>query len=558
MEDRPLFSEMLVERRRELGLSIKQASNVLRLKEEVLIAFEEGDFDSIPKSGYAQGMLSSYARYLGLNAKTVVNQFSQDLFEHERGAGSHEARRRNRRNRDSSDGPLYQTPQANVGQSRRTYVESRGFLPTSGGFAGDMSDFATTSSPRPRYSSSRSDAYDESLPQGRPYTSRVPLSSGVSPLGQSQRQRPMARSGYGQQDSYGYPGGGAAQGSYARGYGRHSDVTTRRVMPSQYQDDMLLDNDGESYQSASSMAGRRSSRNIASTQRPNVRRRSGGGSSARGRGRSQAPAHGGILGIIEVFFQDRSRVLGLIIAVLTVILSAVIIFSVRSCISASQSTGRSVSVSTPDENETEETKKDTVTDEEEQRAREEATAAKVAETEAAVTSRTIEVTVADGEVTWLEIEYDGASDIAETVTGPWNRTYTVRQAITINVNDTTAVTVTEDGKKLEFDSKASGIGTITVQVSKKGDTSSSTDDTAGNAQQTDSAQKDTEGQPDAQQQGDGTQQENAQQPAQEGDGSQSGQSEGGATMNGDYELAEDGYYYGPDGYFDPNGNFYEY
>ena len=153
--DRPLFSDMLVERRRQLGLSIKQASNVLRLKEEVLIAFEEGDFDSIPKSGYAQGMLSSYARYLGLNAKTVVNQFSTDLFEHERGAGSHEARRRSRQNRNADDGPLYETPQANaIGRSgNRTYVESHGFLPTSGGFAGDMGDFATTSSPRPRYSS---------------------------------------------------------------------------------------------------------------------------------------------------------------------------------------------------------------------------------------------------------------------------------------------------------------------------------------------------------------------------------------------------------------------
>lgn len=433
-------------------------------------------------------------------------------------------------------------------------MESHGFLPTSGGFAGDMSDFATTSSPRPRYSSSRNDSYDSSYPQGRPYTSRVPLSSSVSPLGQSQRQRPMARSSYGQQDSYGYPGGSVTQGSYARGYGRHSDVTTRRVMPSQYQDDMLLDNDGESYQSASSMAGRRSSRNIASTQRPNVRRRSSGGSSARGRGRTQTPSHGGIVGMIEVFFQDRSRVLGLLIAVLTIILSAVIIFSVKSCVNASQSTGRSVSVTTPDETETDESKNDTVSDEEEQRAREEATAAKVAENEAAVTSRTIEVTVADGEVTWLEIEYDGASDIAETVTGPWNRTYTVRQSITINVNDTTAVTVTEDGKKLEFDSKASGIGTITVQVSKKGDTSNSTDST------TDTGQQGTNGQSGSdQQQGDGTQQQQTtQEQTQEGDGTQSSESESSTTINGDYELAEDGYYYGPDGYYDPDGIFYEY
>ena len=263
------------------------------------------------------------------------------------------------------------------------------------------------------------------------------------------------------------------------------------------------------------------------------------------------------MGMIELFFQDRSRVLGLLITVLTIILSAVIIFSVRTCVSSSQSTGRSVTVTTPAESEDKKDEKENVSAEEEQRAREEATAAKVAENEAAVASRTIEVTVADGEVTWLEIEYDGASDIAETVTGPWNRTYTVRQSITVNVNDTTAVTVTEDGKKLEFDSKASSIGTITIQVSKKGDTSNAGDDATGNGQQGDNAQQNSDAQANGNQQGDAAQQGDGQS-TQNGEGEQTSQSEGSVTMNGDYELAEDGYYYGPDGYFDPDGNFYEY
>ena len=85
---RPRFSEMLFDRRRQLGLSIAQASRVLRLKPQVLQAFEDGDFPSIPKSGYAQGMLSSYARYLGLNTRVIVSQFSNDLanFESSQGA----------------------------------------------------------------------------------------------------------------------------------------------------------------------------------------------------------------------------------------------------------------------------------------------------------------------------------------------------------------------------------------------------------------------------------------------------------------------------------------
>lgn len=586
--DRPLFSDMLVDRRRQLGLSIKQASNVLRLKEEVLIAFEEGDFDSIPKSGYAQGMLSSYARYLGLNAKTVVNQFSQDLFEHERGAGSHEARRRNRQTRSNEEGPLYETPQAAVygrtQQGSRTYVESHGFLPTSGGFAGDMSDFATTSRPRPRYASrSESDegsSYDASssysaYPQGRPYTSRVPVSTTLSPLGQSQRQRPAASSwggssGYGVRDQYGTARPSRQTSSM---YSTRDEVTTRRVMPSQYRDDMRLDNDGSSYQSASSMAGRRSSRNIASTERPNVRRRSSSQARAQMRGRERVQSNsGGIVGMLGSFFQERSRVAALIVLLLFIVLMATLFLSVSSCINNQSGTGRTVSVTTADDETTEDTSEEStsetdMTDEEEKQAREAAAAAKAAENESSTEERTIEVNVADGEVTWLEIEYDGYSDVAETVTGPWNRTYTVRQSISINVNDTSAVTVTEDGKKLEFESKASGIGTITIQVSKKGDaTNASTaeGDQSQNQDQTQTQTQDgqtTTGQPTDGVTGDQTQQTTDQYSQQQttSDGNAQQQIQNGSTVIMDgYTLDEDGYYYGADGYYDASGTFYSY
>lgn len=589
--DRPLFSEMLVDRRRQLGLSIKQASNVLRLKEEVLIAFEEGDFDSIPKSGYAQGMLSSYARYLGLNAKTVVNQFSQDLFEHERGAGSHEARRRNRQTRSSEEGPLYETPQAAVygrsQQGSRTYVESHGFLPTAGGFAGDMSDFATTSRPRPRYQS-RSENDDDSsydvpssysaYPQGRPYTSRVPVSTTLSPLGQSQRQRPASSwggaAGYGARDQYG-SARPARQTSST--YSTRDEVTTRRVMPSQYRDDMRLDNDGSSYQSASSMAGRRSSRNIASTERPNVRRRNSSQTRAQMRGRERNQSNnGGIVGTLGSFFQERSRIAALIILMLFIVLMATLFLSVRSCINAQSGTGRTVSVTTADDETSEETTQEEssetdMTDEEEKKAREEAAAAKAAENESSSEERTIEVTVADGEVTWLEIEYDGFSDVAETVTGPWNRTYTVRQSISINVNSTSAVTVTEDGKKLEFESKASGIGTITIQVSKKGDAASDStanegDQTQSQSQTQDQTQTQTQGgqtatgQPADGMTGDQTQQTTDQYSQQQmSDGNAQQQIQNGSTVIMDgYTLDSDGYYYGADGYYDASGTFYSY
>ena len=585
---RPLFSDMLFDRRRQLGLSIKQASNVLRLKEEVLIAFEEGDFESIPKSGYAQGMLSSYARYLGLNAKTVVNQFAQDLFEHERGAGSHEARRNRRRLSRDDDGPLYETPQAAApGQngSRRTYVESRGFLPTSGGFAGDMGDFATTSPARPRYRSQATSEGegDEGYPQGRPYTARVPYAQGMTPLGQAQRQLSRSLSdGYGASDAY-----GSGVGYVPRTYDARDQVTTRRIAPSQYRDDMRLDNEGGGFQTASSAAGRRSSRNIANPQRPNVSRRTSRSSREQLGRRDSQQGQGGIVGMIGGLFAERGSVIALIIAVLCILLTAVILLSVRSCINANQASSGSVAVTSAGTSD-EETKKEEseLSEEEERAARERAAAEKAAETQSEATERTIEVTVAEGEVTWLEVEYDGKSDIAETVTGPWDRTYTVRQSITINVNDTTAVTVTENGKKLEFDAKASGIGTITLQVSSAADATAPADGTNGqttDGQPTDGQMGDATQPQDQTQTGtDGTQgtattydqgvdptqtqqtQQQGQDPYQQnGQGTPTQGQNGTATQGGSspyegYTLDSDGYYYGADGYYGPDGTFYQY
>ena len=146
---RPRFSEMLVERRRQLGLSITQASKILRLKEQALIAFEEGDFTNMPQSGYAQGMLSSYARYLGLNPREIVDLFQEESYEFENGTYSHELRRRTRDTQSGRGIAGYDVVNES-GSRPKAYVQYHGLLPTSGGPAGDMGAFATTSGVRSR------------------------------------------------------------------------------------------------------------------------------------------------------------------------------------------------------------------------------------------------------------------------------------------------------------------------------------------------------------------------------------------------------------------------
>ena len=78
-------------------------------------------------------------------------------------------------------------------------------------------------------------------------------------------------------------------------------------------------------------------------------------------------------------------------------------------------------------------------------------------------SNHIQVKVADGEVTWLEIVNDGTSAVAEQVTGPWEQTYTVTKSMNVQVNNITAVSVTKNGEQVQFDSRTSGVGSVTIQ-----------------------------------------------------------------------------------------------
>lgn len=82
------FGDMLLERRRQLGLSIHQVATTIKIRPQIIEYFEQGNFSAMPPRGYAQGMISSYARYLGLNPRTVMSAYFEELDAYER-ATSH-------------------------------------------------------------------------------------------------------------------------------------------------------------------------------------------------------------------------------------------------------------------------------------------------------------------------------------------------------------------------------------------------------------------------------------------------------------------------------------
>lgn len=448
------FSETLKNKRHELGLTIAQASSVLKLKEQVLIAFEEGNFENMPKSGYAQGMLASYARYLGLSPRELVDMYSEELYEYTHGQSSHDLRRRTRDTRSGRIIDGYDVP--NESESRpKAYVEFRSYLPTAGGPMGDYGAFATTSgvhsratgAPVPSNTGSPGGSYSHSeYATGHAYNNTA-LDTGKTARASAARRR--------------YDGDaarGARPSSRARPYHRE-DIRTRRVSRSQYQDDRSFDDEVEPYEAASTERGRRSSHTIARVERPNVAH-SGSRSRDIYADAQRGEPSGGLIGRVFDWFRDPRHALAAVVVAFGLILTLIAIFSIKSCVSGvgtEASSNRTVGV-TPAQSTADEVKD---TDGTTGAGAGEQAVPEIAKPEAPSVVM-VTVSVAEGQVSWLEIQADGESSIADTVTGPWERTYDVKTQLVVRAGDISAVSVFVNGEQRQFEMKSSGVGTITV------------------------------------------------------------------------------------------------
>ncbi len=458
---RPRFAEILYTRRKELGLSLSQASKVLKFKEGAIAAFENGDFANIPKSGYAQGMLSSYARYLGLNPHEIVDLFQQDLEEFERAVvagrsnptpgyplasddtsyplnyptntllqnptilGSSDAftstsEIRSRRERWQQSSPLV--------NSYQNVPYDEGFTATSNGYGIQTDNYS-------RYTSQDS----------RPYTSRVPGASQ-----RSNRTNPNRRTVQ--------PAGFESQFS-------PEDTIISRPITQQYTDDLAYSNQASSFQSASSHEGRRNSRNIASTQRPSVNRRNSKRSNRAPQEKQRRSGYQGILDALSDFFSDRTRAIAAITITIGILLTLVIVLSIRSCASSQ------VAQPTPPKQEVvQEEKKDADKEAEAKKNAEEAAKAadeqKKQQEEEEDKETIVVVKVAEGKTAWVDINQGGKNLIAKSVTGPWEETFKVEQTLTISTTKPGDVVVERNGKPVEFGKVTAGTAKITIDAPK--------------------------------------------------------------------------------------------
>ncbi len=475
------FGDELREKRRSLGLSIQQVSNTVKIRPQIVEYFELGDFASMPPRGYAQGMISSYARFLGLNPRDIVNQYLDELYVYERsGEGA---------------SPRFQDPASFV--SSRSDASSGRFMIVDGGApspsryaqrppqAGYVSDSTTGhsslrvgSNPRRRQAlladaSAREQDQQQGTAghEGRPRPQRRPSSR---PSGQRNRR---AQGSSGRR----LPGGGRTrQGQYQRGRSNGGSLSAPRR--------------GAAY-------GR---------SRAAVPQRRG-----QGRGRSSSAS---FLSSMDprVFWAGCGIILLLIVllivgavrgctsspaqtATVSQLSGSASTSSKKSSSSSKSSSSTKTSTSSAASDDADSTDDSTDSDSTDASYTDTASDASSSESQTTVRSTTVKVSLAKGKTSWIEVKVDGVSQYADTPVGPYEAEYTPTKSISITVDNPSAVTVTENGSKVRWDSKTSGVGRVTITVPQQtsDSTSDSSSDSTSDSSQDDSSSDSADDQSDS-------------------------------------------------------------
>lgn len=185
------------------------------------------------------------------------------------------------------------------------------------------------------------------------------------------------------------------------------------------------------------------------------------------------------------FLSDPRRALFALIVLLAIVLTAILTFSVSSCVGGHnqgsqpaqvvpvQGTDTSDDAKGDDDSTTDSSGDAGTSDAPEAGTTDEGGSASDgsgttdgtsdSDADAAAEETVVEVRVNDSSVSWVEITCDGVSEVADSVTGPWSQTYTVHDSITIQVANPDVVTVTKNGERVELSPRAGGLGSVTIE-----------------------------------------------------------------------------------------------
>lgn len=469
------FGDMLLEQRRRMGLSIQQVANTIKIRPQIIEFFENGNFALMPPRGYAQGMISSYARFLGLNPREVVNAYFDDLMAYERETSQQGGR--------FQDAAGYVNSRSSVDNGRFLMVQGGrstryGQRPQQAGYVTETGSSEEIRSQRDRFRSTPA-----------PEERALPAARGVA-------RDPRAGYGDGGYSDRGYRGvsSGRPRGGYADA--DTTQVTPRLRSQSQpYSQRSSAPRSGQrNYQGRGELAPRSGQRNMqrqgsyrgrSDNNRGRMPQGTGRGGSNRGRGGGRAPQNNGL----------DPRIVYAGIGAVALLLIVLIVVLLRGCGSSAPESTPETPVATKTS-----TKKSSKTTESTDSDAAKTTAKKE---ENEVTK--VKISVAKGKTAWIEVKVDGKSVYGAQATGPFEQEYTPESSIEITTSKPSDVTVTKNGEKVRYDTKTSGVARVTITVPKKettdaedGETTDGNDDANSadgtDAQSTDGTDTATDGQ----------------------------------------------------------------
>ncbi len=409
------FGEMLLERRRQMGASIQQVANVIKIRPQIIEYFETENFAAMPPRGYSQGIIASYARFLGLNPREVVDAYFDALHEYERNG--------------------------------------------SGGRVGRFQDAAADANPRSSNAAGRYMMVN-SVPASR-YGQRPPQAGYVSesssahePVSAS-RLRPVNTADSRRRSSQG-------------GYDPALRSRTRRPdgYPASDQRDPRSQ-DGRPYRDP------RGPRGTYPDQRP-VRRASGGQPPRGGAGRGQASRGGS-----RPPQQGPDMKFLAIMALGILILIALVMVLLRGCAPKPEAAGSASSTPSAQKADSKDTSEDSNdVDEGTDSSADEGDDADEPSSSEDKTDKTskdeepketiVKVKLKEkGAVAWIEVKLDGKIVLGKQVVGPFEEEFKVETQIDITTNTPSAVAIYKNGDKVRYDTKVSGVGKVSILAPKK-------------------------------------------------------------------------------------------
>ena len=448
------FGDMLLEQRRRMGLSIQQVANTIKIRPQIIEFFETGNFASMPPRGYAQGMISSYARFLGLNSREVVNAYFDDLMAYERETSQQGGR--------FQDAAGYVNSRSSVDNGRFLMVQGGrstryGQRPQQAGYITETGSGEEIRSQRDRFRSTP-------MPEDR----ALPAARGVA-------RDPRAGYGDGGYSDRGYRGASAG-----RSRGGYADADTTQVTPrlrSQsrpYSQRSSAPRSGQrNYQGRGELAPRSGQRNMqrqgsyrgrSDNNRGRMPQGTGRGGSNRGRGGGRAPQNNSL----------DPRIVYAGIGAVALLLIVLIVVLLRGCGSSAPESTPETPVATKTTTKKSSKKTESV-DEDTDETTDESTDSDAAKTTAKKEENEVtkvKISVAKGKTAWIEVKVDGKSVYGAQATGPFEQEYTPESSIEITTSKPSDVTVTKNGEKVRYDTKTSGVARVTITVPKKETTES--------------------------------------------------------------------------------------